>query len=165
MTKDVEVYIHGEGCDSKKLKISESATIAQLLEQAQKAGFIPPSDGHPFKICLEDEDVEHDHHHPLHGCGVHHRAHVHCHRCQHVAVTVTYNGVSKSHSFKPSATGKKIMKWALDEFKLKGADAADKVLRFENKEELDETAHIGTYAQFPKCAVQLFLTARVEVQG
>ena len=165
MTKDIEVYIHGEGCGSKKLKISESATLAQLLEQAKKAGFISPADGHPFKICLEDEDVEHEHHHPLPGCGVHHHTHVHCHRCEHIAVTVTYNGVSKSQSFKTSATGMKIRKWALDEFKLKGADAADKVLRFENKDVLDDTAHIGTFAHFPKCAVQLFLTSLVEVQG
>lgn len=165
MAKVIEVYVHGEGTPSKTFKIAEDATIADLVKQAQQAGHLKPEDGHAFKICLENEDDERDHHQPLHACGVGHKSHVHCHRCKHINVTVAYNGVTKSHSFTPAATGQKIKKWALKEFDLKGADASDKVLRFENETELDPEAHIGTFASFPACSVQLLLTALVEVNG
>lgn len=166
MSKEIEVYVHGEGATSLRLlKINEEATIADLLQLAQKSGSFEPSDAHHFKICLEDEDKMHEHHQVLRACGIRHKSHVHCHRCQHINVSISYNGVVKSRSFGPSTTGKNILRWALHEFELKGPDAVDKVLRLSDKDVLDADAHIGTLAKFPACSVELSLTAKVEVQG
>jgi hypothetical protein len=62
---------------------------------------------------------------------------------------------------------KRVLKWAIKEFKLTPADAADKILVLKGsaKDELPLDAHIGSFARPQECAVNLCLTAPVEVQG
>jgi hypothetical protein len=81
-------------------------------------------------------------------------------------VFVFYNE-EKHESFPPSATVKRVLKWAINAFKLTPADAADKILVFKGdaNDELPLAAHIGSFAKPSECAVNLCLTAPVEVQG
>jgi len=79
---------------------------------------------------------------------------------------VFYNE-EKHESFPPSATVKRVLKWAIKAFKLTPADSADKILVLKGNanDELPLAAHIGSFAKPHECAVNLCLTALVEVQG
>ena len=166
MSKEIEVYVHGEGvADLKLIKIGEDDTIAELIKKAHAAGIKSPDGDEKIIVTLEDEDDEKDHGHGTADCGIKHHGHVHCHRCRHVAVIVLYNGKEKSRQFAPSAVGAKIKKWALLEFNMSGKDAENKALFFENKMELKADDHIGTFVDYPHCSIKLHLGGVVEVNG
>lgn len=159
--KEIELYIHTENHpDPMLVKIDEDATVEELLKR-----IAPEADG-DIHLSIESEDEPHDKHRKLCECGIKHRHHVHCHRCRKVEVTVFYNG-EQNHTFGPSATIEKVLRWALRAFGLKGADALDKVLRLSDapNDVLPETAHIGSFVKPSACEVRLNLTGKVEVNG
>jgi len=166
MSKEIEVYVHGEGvADLKLIKINEADTVAELLKKAHEAGIKTAEGDEKIIVTLEDEDDEKHHGHGAESCGIKHHGHVHCHRCHRVAVTVIYNGKEKSKEFAPAATGAKIKKWALHEFGISGKDAENKTLFLDDKKELQADDHIGTFVKYPHCSIKLHLTGVVEVNG
>jgi len=165
--KIIELYVHtSNGVDPKLVKLSEDATVKQLIDEIVAVGGVqPPADG---ELCLFIEDCEEhlEPHQKLSECEIRHRHHVHCHTCHRIKVSVFYNE-EKHESFAPSTKVKRVLKWAIKEFKLSPTDAADKilVLKSDSKIELNSDAHIGSFAKHHECSVHLCLTAPVEVQG
>jgi hypothetical protein len=163
--KNIELYVHTEnGVDPHLIKVSEDATIKQLVGQIAALG--GHAHGDDMKLFIEDLDEALESHRKLSECEIRHRHHVHCHRCHRVSVVVFYNG-EKQEVFPPSAKVKRVLKWAINAFKLSPAEAADKllVLKGNANEELPLDAHIGSYAKPGECSVDLCLVAPVEVQG
>lgn len=162
MLKEIEIYVHTETHhDPKLVKIKEDATVEELLK------LVAPEGHHEFHLVIEDEEEAKEHHHRLCDCDIHHRRHVHCHRCKIIHVGVSFNGVEHEHSFSPAATIERVLKWALHKFNIVGQDAAHKVLRLTERpnDPLPEQAHIGSYATPSKCSVHLNLTDDVRVNG
>ena len=168
MNKEIELYLHGdESREPKLIRVSLEDTVESLIEKARAAGLLSAIGAEDPHIFLEDVDEEFNAKEKICGCHIRHRQHLHCHRCQRVEVSVTYNGVVKAETFPPSATIKRICKWALKEFDITGADAADKTLRLgdPNGPELTDDVHIGSLVKFPNCKISLFLTVLQAVQG
>jgi len=159
-TIDIFVYT-ASGVAPRRLQLDADATVDELLKAAKTNG--DPGDELAF---LEDSDEPLDRTKKLVDCGIKEKSVVHCHRCRHVLVTVNYNGVTKQNRFPPSATVARVQKWAVKEFGLKGQDAEDKVLRTDaNAQPLEPDTHIGTLTPASVCALNLYLTPLVLVEG
>jgi hypothetical protein len=167
MTMQIEVYAHTRnGVEPKLIKVGEDSTVKQLLEAISTAGGLAGEPHGEILVFLEDCDEPVEHHRKLSECEIRHRHHIHCHHCHRIKVSVFYNE-AKHESFPPSARVKRILDWAIKAFKLTPAEAADKILVVKGNanDELDPSAHIGSYAKPHECAVELCLTAPVEVNG
>jgi hypothetical protein len=165
--KEIELYVHsGKGPEPEMVKVSTDASVEDLLEKIREAGLCegPKEELHIF---AEDFDEPLQHGKSVEHCGVKHRHHIHCHRCHRVQVEISYNGVDKTHAFPPSMKVKGVLKWAVDAFGLKGADAENKVLRLAEppQTELLSDQHIGSFVHPPKCELKLCLVPRVRFQG
>lgn len=163
----IEVYVHThEGTEPKLVKVGDECTVKQLLEAISTAGGLEGKNHNEILVFLEDCDEPVEHHRKLSECEIRHRHHVHCHPCHRIKVSVFYNQ-EMHESFPPSTTVKRVLKWAVKAFKLTPAEAADKilVLKGDANEELDPANHIGSYAKPHQCAVDLRLTAPVEING
>lgn len=76
----------------------------------------------------------------------HHRRH-HVHRRHDVAVTVYYQGGSRNHNFKRTATVDDVLMWAIKAFRIDAAMAPEFELALHGTtEELPEAEHIGHLA-------------------
>ena len=165
--KQIEIYVHThEGVEPKLVKAGDDFTVKQLLEAISAAGGLEGKPHEEILVFLEDCDDPVEHHRKLSECEIRHRHHVHCHHCHRIKVSVFYNE-AREEAFPPSATVKRVLKWAIKAFKLSPTDAADKILVLKGNasDELDPAAHIGSYAKPHHCAVELCLTAPVEVNG
>jgi hypothetical protein len=164
--KQLEIYVHTRGsADPKLVKTGEDAAVDQLIEQIAVAAGLPKNPDQKLVLFLEDGDEPLEHHRKLCECEIRHRHHVHCHHCNSIKVSVFYNR-EKHAAFPPSAKVERVLDWAVNEFKLTPAEAADKFLTLKGKdEELPLDAHIGSFADDHGCAVSLCLTAPVEVNG
>ena len=92
---------------------------------------------------------------------------LHVHRCCSVVATVTFNGVSKGHEFRPGMTIAAVKKWAaVTEFGMKPADAAEHVLQIAGTTDRPEPdTHIGALVACPDCSVAFDLVPLKRVEG
>lgn len=159
------IYLHGEGTrESKTIEIPAHATVEEIIviyrQQFPHSGALEE-----ILLFVEDED-EPKHHHQHHGdVGIHHRRHVHCHRCHHIEVIVFYNGDDKTFRLAPSQTVKTVFQKAIYAFGIKESDAGDYVLKTEDGVTLKPSDHIGSFAKHPHCQVKLSLTPIQPVNG
>jgi hypothetical protein len=164
---EIELFVHTtKDVEPAIVKIGTGASVEELLKKIHEAGLCDgPSE--EFHIFAEEEGEPRNRGHSIEQCGLKHRHHVHCHKCHRVRVEVNYNGVEKGEAFPPSAKVKRVLKWAVDAFCLKGADAENKVLRLADppQTELLSDQHIGSFVHSSKCEVKLCLVPRVRFQG
>lgn len=161
----IKIYVHGENTREQMfLEIPPDATVEEIIrlyhEQFPNAGNVEE-----IALFMEDIDDIKERKHPHHDAGIHHRGHIHCHRCKEIEVTVVYNGDDKFLHFAPSTLAKRVLKKALEEFHINEHDAGDYELKIDERTILAPTDHIGSFTSFPKCHVKLFLTAKRPVQG
>jgi hypothetical protein len=164
---EIELFVHStKNAEPTMIKVGVGASVEELLKKIHEAGICdgPSEELHIFaeeegEPCKREHSVEH--------CGLKHRHHVHCHKCHRVRVEVNYNGTEKGEAFPPSAKVNRVLKWAVDAFNLKGADAENKVLRLAEppQTELLGDQHIGSFVHAPKCELKLCLVPRVRFQG
>jgi hypothetical protein len=159
------IYLHGEGNrDVKSVEISADATVEDIIIIYQQQF---PGGETTEEISLwieEDETPRHRHAHHGEG-GIHHRHHVHCHRCKTVEVVILYNGDDRSFAVAPSTTVKKVFQKAVHAFHISESDAGDYLLKLEDGTVLKPSEHIGSFTNFPRCHVKLFLTAAKPING
>lgn len=167
MNKKNQIHLYGEGQPSPVIiDVGDDAKIADVLGAAQRAGVIGGDaqlkDVHLFRLD-EEEPMAAD---QTVGQGDK-RPKLHCHRCRKIEVTVTFNLDRKSRSFPPSTLVGKVLKWALREFKLTGADAENKELRIggQNGQAMLEDVPVGSYVRHPQCELLAYLADIVQVQG
>jgi hypothetical protein len=164
--KKIEVYVHThEGVEPKLVQAGEDATVKQLIDEITVAAGLKGGPDEKLLLFIEDVEEPLEHDRKVCECEIRHRHHVHCHPCRSIKVDVFYNG-DKHATFPPSAKVARVLEWAVKAFKLTPAEAADKILTLKSSEdELPLDAHIGSFAKPHECAVNLCLTAPVEVNG
>jgi hypothetical protein len=164
---EMELYIHTqEWVEPKLVKTSQDSTVKQIIELVAQHGCFDGKVDEEILVFIEENDEPIGRHRTLSECEIRHRHHLHLHRCRKVRVSVFYNE-EKHESFPPSAKVRRVLKWAINAFKLTPAEAADKilVLKGNTDQELDPDAHIGSFAKPHQCTVELCLTAPVEING
>ncbi|MBI5424501.1 MAG: hypothetical protein HZA32_10435 [Opitutae bacterium] len=160
-----DIHISGEG-NPTPVSVPAKATPAELLVAAQQAGIIS-ADAKVEEVLLfaadEDEPLTPERFKEP----AKERLRIHCHRCRKIEVTVVFNLKRATKAFAPSVGVRRVLKWALKEFGLTGADAENKELRLGDAsgQSMSEEAAIGSYARFPKCEVTAYLADICQVQG
>lgn len=166
--KKIELFIQGEGIkDIVLIEVLPTSTIGDLLKRVKDDGIIK-DDFENIMVYLEDEEHHIDSDKCLDDAGVHHRKHVHIHRCHKVEVTANFNGQAKSHSFSPSTTIKHVWKWATGPhgFNLTEVDATEHALQICGTNiRPDEDIHVGTLVMFPNCEISFDLVPKKRVEG
>jgi hypothetical protein len=167
MSDEIELYVHSVKQDDPVIvRIAAGASVEELLKKIHEAGLCEgPSE--ELHIFAENEAEPLARGHSVEHCGLRHRHHVHCHKCHRIQVAAIYNGMEKSDAFPPSAKVKRVLKWAIEAFQLKGADAESKVLRLADppQTELPNESHIGSFAHPPKCELRVCLVPPIRFQG
>jgi len=101
----IEIFLQVEGTkDILLVEVKKNGTVRDLLLVAAEHGRHPGNDDIPAMVFIEDMENVLEIDELLENAGVHHRAHVHIHRCRHIEVTVNFNGKNISKTFPPSAT-------------------------------------------------------------
>lgn len=162
--KTIDILLQGEGIDDVQLlTLPEGADVAALLEAANNCRTEPAGEAE-LLVFVQNENK------PLKAgklprpkgeqplC-------LHVHRCRKIAVSVTYNGVTKPADFSPSRTvGAVKTHVATKLFELSKHDAAEHVLQLAGmKDRPDADTHIGSVAS--ECAVAFDLVPLVRVEG
>ncbi|MGA3267411.1 MAG: hypothetical protein ABSE16_11375 [Verrucomicrobiota bacterium] len=165
--KEIELYVHSaKDAEPMMIRVGAGASVEELLKKVHEAGFCEGPLEELYLFAEEDGNPC-NREHSLEYCGLKHRHHIHCHRCRQVRIGVNYNGVEKDETFPPSAKVKRVLRWAVDAFGLKGADAEDKVLRLAEPPQIELLGdqHIGSFVHSLKCELTLCLVPRVRFQG
>ncbi|RIV80354.1 hypothetical protein [Pelagerythrobacter aerophilus] len=162
--KTIDILLQGEGIDDVQLlSLPEGADLAALLKAANSCRIEPTAEAE-LLVFIQDEDK------PVKD-GKLPRAKggqplcVHVHRCRKIAVSVTYNGVTKPAEFSPARTvGAVKTHVATKLFELSKQDAAEHVLQLTgSKDRPDADTHIGSLAS--DCAIAFDLVPLVRVEG
>lgn len=92
---------------------------------------------------------------------------LHVHRCRRIEVAVTFNGVTKEHSFGPGTPIAAVKKWAaIAAFGMDPGDAAEHVLQLAGTTDRPEPdTHIGTLVTCPDCRLAFDLVPLKRVEG
>ncbi len=164
MNNDSQVYIQIGDQEPRAIELNDDDTIASILKRLREEhpGFVDEPD--LLVVFAEDSDEEIAHDRKLCDCHGHRPKILHCHRCKKVAVTVSYNG-EESRKFGPNAKIRRVTEWAKKQFQV---DEGRKwVLRLDGMdgEILDPDAKLGKLANPSTCALNLFLTERILIQG
>jgi hypothetical protein len=155
----MNIYIHGENNkDAKSIDVPENSTNEEiLLVYKEKFGNLIMQE--EILVFVEDEQEHHEHHRH------HHNTHIHCHRCKHITVSISYNTGIKAFHVAPSATGKKLLEKAANAFSILPIDAADLLLRLSDGKDIESTDHIGSFVSYPNCAIAISLVPNPQVKG
>jgi hypothetical protein len=91
---------------------------------------------------------------------------VHLHRCNHISVTVTFNGRPATHSFGPGTTIARVKHWAASEFGMSPEDAGEHVLQISGTQDQPSSSiHLGTLVTCPACHIAFDLVPEKRIQG
>jgi hypothetical protein len=161
----IRIFVQSEHLpDVALLQLSEEALFEDL--RAACVALIPEHARHgDIRIFVEDVDEAVDGKRVAdlkHG----HAVHVHVSRCHLVHASVRYAGKTITHDFGPSATIRRVKKWAGETLGISEHDAAELVLQLAGS--TDQPApdkHLGVYAHCPACAVIFDLVATYRVNG
>ena len=174
VTQTIDVYLHPEGGRAKRVSADATARIEEFLRAAGQ-----PVDGplHVFVGDVDDDDagaddaddepVAADLATTVAEAGIGRHAHVCCHCCRQIDVTVSYNGRSVRKQFSPAAKISRIVKWAkrklgvADEPTLDGAE-------IQVKGQQDRPAgdvRVGTLVSGHACELAFTLTVPERVNG
>lgn len=164
--KPIEVLLQGECIpDIQLVEVDSAGQVKDLLAVAARCRketvegefFVFHEDG-AEPLGIEDMLPESENGQPVP---------LHVHRCCSVVATVTFNGVSKGHEFRPGMTIAAVKKWAaVTEFGMKPADAAEHVLQIAGTTDRPEPdTHIGALVTCPDCNVAFDLVPLKRVEG
>jgi hypothetical protein len=165
--KKIEVFLQTEGSkDIILVEVAQNGTVRDLLLIATEQGKHLGNDEIPSMVFIEDTEDVLKHDDLLENIGVHHRGHVHIHRCRHIEVSVTFNGKQVSKAFPPSATVGHVKKWAAREFGMSEKDASEHFLQISGTiTSPHEDIHIGTLVTHPVCHISFDLVPKVRIEG
>lgn len=164
----IELFVQGEGIkDVVLIKLDATETVGDIV-LALKAGGLEFENEEQVAVYLEEDEDPADLSQSLHHAGIHNRSNIHINRCRHVSVTVNFNGQSSTDEFPPSATIKRIKKWATGQrgFDMSDLDASEHALQLcGTSSRPDEDAHVGDFASYPNCNVSFDLVPKKRVEG
>lgn len=160
MASEIQIFVHAPGHETELLSLPEGSTITVLVEELSKRGrqidetvLFFQEDGDEEIIAIHRESF------PLR-----HRQHLHHHRCREIQVTVSYNGRSLSHGFRPGATIAKVKTHFVNALGIAPIDAAELALQIAGSTTWPESdVHVGTLSHH--CSVAFNLMPKHRVQG
>lgn len=174
MKSSIDLFIHQDGKGPKVLTVSESDTVQAILE---RAGVTKPGD---YRLTIVDDaavlDDESADHHPNHddtllpqtieAKKVKHGSHLFCHHCRKVSVTVFYKHCSSEVELPPRVRIRRLLKWALKEFKLSDEDVKNLYLSVSGQKlGARPTQHLGEFVKPPICEVSFDLLPNPKING
>lgn len=163
---EIEIFVQGEGLpDTILVRIDGGSAVQDLITAAQGKGLDACSESAVF---LEDSDEPVRASCRLEEVGIGHRKRVHIHRCKKVKVTVNFNGRQIDRKFPPSATIKRVKRWATGPqgFELTKVDASEHALQIcGSPERPDEDQHVGCLVTRPGCSICFDLVPKQRVEG
>lgn len=165
--ESIELFVQGENVsDIELIKLPGDARVSDIVEAMKAKGLAHDAGGESVAVMLEDEEAELPLSARLRDLGIGQRRRFHCHRCRRVKVSVTFNGVEKTHPFATSATIARVKAWADEKFGLEGVDATEQELQVSGTSTRPaEDTHIGTLVRHPACTLNFTLAPKERVQG
>jgi len=162
----IEILLQGEHIpDIQLVKIDREKGVEEMLFVA--ASFRKSQVEGDFEVFIEgnEEPLKRGDLLPESKNG--HPTRIHVHRCRRIKVDVTFNGVTKEHSFGPGTTIAAVEKWAaIKDFAMSPADAAEHVLQFAGRTDRPEPdTHIGSLTTCPDCHLAFDLVPLKRVEG
>lgn len=164
--KTIEILLQGEHIpDIQLVEVGPETDVKEVLALAAKHRKCEVEGDFLLFIEGSDEPLKRDDHLPESESGGPLRVHVH--RCHKIKVDVTFNGVTKEHSFGPGTTIAAVEKWAaITAFGMKPADAAEHVLQLVGTTDRPEPdTHIGSLVTYPGCHLAFDLVPLKRVEG
>jgi len=164
--KEIEILLQGEHIPDIQLVTLERGKKVRDLLAAAARHRREEAEG-DFHVFAEDSDEplkdgdelpERDDGQPVH---------LHVHRCRHIEVAVTFNGVTEEHRFGPGTPIAAVKKWAaIKAFGMDPGDAAEHVLQLAGTTDRPEPdTHIGALATCPDCRLAFDLVPLKRVEG
>jgi|SRR4051812_39360786 len=161
MRQNIHVHVGGQK-EVCSFELAENETVGALIKRLCKEGHLGEFKSDEWCIYVEDSDeqlahdcrLEHDKHHRIHIC-----------RCKKVEVHVLFNGVTKTHSFPPGTTLRKVIEWGRGEFTVDKKEKLVLRLGSAEAEPLDPDSHVGSYVKHPNCEVTFYLTPKIKIEG
>lgn len=165
--REKKVFIHLPGNkDAKVIPVSEQSTVKLVVEAIVRGGFFNPQCIEELNIFMDEDEA------PLsvdqiRETIVHDRRSIIFHACNHVHVSVAYNGEVFCREFSPSTKLGKILDCALDSFRIHGVDASGIEIRLESRpeEDLSENCRISGLVTHGECELRLVLVHKPRVNG
>jgi len=160
-----KVYLHGENDRAiKEVEIAADAAHHHLLEVFKREFQITDTAG-DYVLFFEEDEIFADGTEVKVEFEIIHKGHYHAHRCKVIKTTVSYNGQTAAFHFKPAATGKRVLHAVIHKFGISPVDAADLLLKVDDKTIVQPTDHIGSFVGHHDCSLALMLVADKVVQG
>ena len=159
----VEVLAEGEGLETvEAVVIRHGSRLREIVRMIALKGGYEPTEALLF---IEDEPETLNLEIIVDGTYPHHRKH-HVHRIKQIDVVVHYAMASHQRHFPPSARVETALTWAIREFEIDPAMAAEFELTLVGStEELPGSKHIGTLLRHPACRLELNLVRGVMPNG
>jgi len=173
---EFEIFVHAQGAKPRVATGSREETLQTFLG---RLGVLDGGQGdlHVFvgendEALNDPDDEQEDRQEPvdigltLEALRLHHKHHIHCHRCRRVAVEVNFGGKAKARKFSPATTVGVVAQWARRVFRLDAAAAAEYVLQLcGTTDQPRPDVHIGELVTTTKCALCFDLVKEVTPQG
>lgn len=164
--KNIEILLQGESIpDIQVVKLDHGRGVKDVLAAAAKHR-VAEVDGE-FHVFTEESDEPLNHDDKLPEPKDSQPVRLHVHRCRRITVMVTFNGVTKTHSFGPGTPVATVKTWAaVKAFGMDPSDAAEHVLQLAGTTERPELdTHIGTLVTSPDCRLAFDLVPLKRVEG
>lgn len=164
--KSIEILLQGERIpDIQLVEIDSAKGVQEVLAAAVKCRTSEVEGD--FYVFVEDGDEPLKQDDPLPKGKDGEPVRLHVHRCHRIEVGVTFNGVTKEHSFGPGTTIAAVKRWAaIKAFGMNPADAAEHVLQLAGTTDRPEPdTHIGSLATCPECRIAFDLVPLKRVEG
>lgn len=162
----IKVFLQGKGMSQIELvDLPADGQVGEILKAARPFG-VQATEGEDLLVWLEGMDEPLGLELTIAEAGIRKHSRVHVHTCQHVEVTVLYNGQPQARQFSPAQTVEKVKQWADHAFHLSEMDAADHVLQVTGTtNQPAEDTHVGTLVHPPHCSISFDLVPKSRVQG
>lgn len=162
--KTIDLFYQGEGVgEIAHIELEPTATFATLKAcLAEKHGVAQDA-----LLFLEDEEEPIDEAALLKDRATAKGLKVHVHRCRHIEVTVTFNGMTAERRFPPSATVARVKRWAAEhKFGMSEEEAGEHVLQIAGTHDRPTPGtHIGSLTDGKICALAFDLVPDERVNG
>lgn len=162
----IEIFLQGKDVSGIVLvELASNGVVRDIIAAAAERGLKIAEDEKPM-VWIEEEEEPLGLDLNLAEAKIKRHSRVHVHTCHWIEVAVVFNGQSRTHRFSPSATVGKVKKWAVHEFALPEADAAEHVLQVTGTTtQPDEDVHIGSLVHSPHCSLGFDLIPKTRIQG
>lgn len=163
--ENIDVFVQVQGdTRTEIITLPEGETVDALVRAVAQKSLPVPADGGLVFVEEDEEPVAGNL--TLEAAKIKHKSRVHIHRCKRIEVTVHFKDKTEKRDFAPSATVKRVLKWALDEFIKHGADQADHALQLcESEDRPNVDIQIGALVKDSHCQLCFDLVPTHRVEG